>query len=83
MVTGVPSALAVIDTLQRMGRDLTREKFVDAMEKLNLTADVMTGPLQFSPGRRDALRSVVVVKFDGKTQKAMPDIYTWNGKDGN
>ena len=83
MVTGVPSALAVIDTLQRMGRDLTREKFVDAMEKLNLTADVMTGPLQFAPGRRDALRSVVVVKFDGKTQKAMPDIYTWNGKDGN
>ena len=53
------------------------------MEKLNLTADVMTGPLQFAPGRRDALRSVVVVKFDGKTQKAMPDIYTWNGKDGN
>ena len=83
MVTGVPSALAVIDTLQRMGRDLTREKFVDAMEKLNLNADVMTGPLQFTPGRRDALRSVVVVKFDGKTQKAMPDIYTWNGKDGN
>jgi len=83
MVTGVPSALAVIDTLQRMGRDLTREKFVDAMEKLNLNADVMTGPLQFAPGRRDALRSVVVVKFDGKTQKAMPDIYTWNGKDGN
>jgi len=83
MVTGVPSALAVIDTLQRMGRDLTREKFVDAMEKLNLNADVMTGTLQFAPGRRDALRSVVVVKFDGKTQKAMPDIYTWNGKDGN
>ena len=83
MVTGVPSALAVIDTLQRMGRDLTRERFVDAMEKLNLNADVMTGPLQFAPGRRDALRSVVVVKFDGKTQKAMPDIYTWNGKDGN
>jgi branched-chain amino acid transport system substrate-binding protein len=83
MVTGIPSALAVVDTLQRMGPDLTREKFVDAMEKLNLKADVMTGPLQFGPGRRDALRSVVVVKFDGKTQKVMPGIYAWNGKDGN
>jgi branched-chain amino acid transport system substrate-binding protein len=83
MVTGIPSALAVLDTLERMGRDLTREKFVDTMEKLNLKSDVMTGPLQFGPGRRDALRSVVVVKFDGKTQKVMPGIYAWNGKDGN
>jgi branched-chain amino acid transport system substrate-binding protein len=83
MVTGVPSALAVIDTLQRLGRDLTREKFVDAMEKLNLNSDLMTGPLQFSATRRDALRTVEVVKFDGKTQKVMPDYYTWNGKDGN
>ena len=83
MVTGVPSALAVIDTLQRLGRDLTREKFVDAMEKLNLNSDLMTGPLQFSATRRDALRTVEVVKFDGKTQIVMPDYYTWNGKDGN
>jgi branched-chain amino acid transport system substrate-binding protein len=82
MVTGIPSALAVIDTLQRLGRDVTREKFVDAMEKLDLKTDVMTGPLQFGPDRRDALRSVVVVKFDGKTQKVMPGVYTWNGKDG-
>jgi branched-chain amino acid transport system substrate-binding protein len=82
MVTGIPSALAVIDTLQRLGRDVTREKFVDAMEKLDLKTDVMTGPLQFGPNRRDALRSVVVVKFDGKTQKVMPGVYTWNGKDG-
>jgi branched-chain amino acid transport system substrate-binding protein len=83
MVTGIPSALAVVDTLQRMGRDLTREKFVDAMEKLDLTTDLMTGPLKFGPGRRDALRSVVVVKYDGKTQKVFPQIYTWNGVDGN
>lgn len=83
MVTGVPSALAVIDTLKRLGRNLTRERFVDEMEKLDLKADVMTGALQFGPGRRDALRSVVVVKFDGKSQKVMPGSYAWNGKDGN
>ena len=82
-MTGIPSALSVVDTLQRIGPDLTREKFVEAMEKLNLESDMMTGPLQFGPGRRDALRSVVIVKFDGKTQKVMPGLYTWNGKDGN
>ena len=82
MVTGIPSALSVVDTLQRMGRDLSREKFVEAMEKLDLRSDTMTGPLQFGAGRRDALRSVVVVKFDGITQKVMPGVYSWNGKDG-
>ena len=82
MVTGIPSALSVVDTLQRLGRDLTREKFVDAMAKLDLKTDTMTGALQFGPERRDALRSVVVVKFDGKAQKVMPGVYTWNGKDG-
>lgn len=83
MVTGIPSALAVVDTLQRMGRDLSREKFVEAMEKLDLKTDLMTGPLQFGPGRRDALRSVVVVKYDGKAQKVLPQVHTWNGADGN
>jgi branched-chain amino acid transport system substrate-binding protein len=83
MVTGLPSVLSVVDTLQRMGREVSREKFVDTMEKLNLKTDTMTGPLQFAPGRRDALRSVVVVKYDGVTQKVMPGVFHWNGKDGN
>jgi branched-chain amino acid transport system substrate-binding protein len=83
MVTGLPSVLSVVDTLQRMGRDVSREKFVETMEKLDLKTDTMTGPLQFGPGRRDALRSVVVVKYDGVTQKVMPGVFHWNGKDGN
>ena len=83
MVTGLPSVLSVVDTLQRMGREVSREKFVDTMEKLDLKTDTMTGPLQFAPGRRDALRSVVVVKYDGVTQKVMPGVFHWNGKDGN
>ena len=61
---------------------MTREKFVDTMEKLDLKTDTMAGPLQFGPGRRDALRSVVVIKYDGQTQKVMPGVFTWNGKDG-
>ena len=82
MVTGLPSVLSVVDTLQRMGKEVSREKFVETMEKLDLKTDTMTGPLQFGPGRRDALRSVVVIKYDGVTQKVMPGVFTWNGKDG-
>ena len=82
MLSGVPSAQAVVDSLQRAGKDLTREKFVDAMEKLSFKSEVMAGPLQFAADRRDALRSTGIIKYDGKTFKPMPGIYLWNGKDG-
>jgi branched-chain amino acid transport system substrate-binding protein len=83
MIVGFPSATAIIAALESAGRDLTREKFVEAMEKLNLKTEVTVGSIQFGSDRRDAIRDNVVVKFDGKTEKVMPGIYTWNGKDGN
>ena len=83
MIVGVPSAIAIIAALEKAGRNLTREKFVDAMETLDLKNEVIVGPIKFGPGRRDAIRDNVVVKFDGKTEKVMPGIYSWNGKDGN
>jgi branched-chain amino acid transport system substrate-binding protein len=83
MIVGVPSAVTIIAALEKAGRNLTRERFVDAMETLDLKHEVVAGPIRFGPGRRDAIRDNVVVKFDGKTQKVMPGIYTWNGKDGN
>lgn len=82
MVTGIPSALAVVATLQKAGRDLTRESFVQTMEQLDLKNDLQPEPLRFGPDRRDALRGVYVIKYDGKTQKVLPGVYSWNGKDG-
>jgi branched-chain amino acid transport system substrate-binding protein len=82
MITGLPSAIAVAAALEKAGRNLTRESFVAAMESLDIKPEIMAGPLQFSANRRDAMRSGFVVKYDGKTQKMMPGVYTWNGKDG-
>ncbi|HUN49092.1 MAG TPA: ABC transporter substrate-binding protein [Stellaceae bacterium] len=82
MVTGIPSALAVTAALQKAGRDVTRESFVQAMEGLDLKNDLQPEPLRFGPQRRDALRGVFVIKYDGKTQKVEPGVYSWNGKDG-
>jgi branched-chain amino acid transport system substrate-binding protein len=79
MMSGIPSAVAVVAALQAAGRDLTREGFVNAMEKLNIHDDFMPGPLAFSPTRRDAARTMVIIKYDGKTQKVMPGTYTWDG----
>lgn len=83
MMSGLPSGLAVIATLEAVGRDLTREKFVDAMEKLSLKTDAMPGPLEFGPKRRDGARTMVIIKYDGKTQSVMPGTYVWDGVEAN
>jgi branched-chain amino acid transport system substrate-binding protein len=82
MITGLPSAMAVAAGLEKAGRNLTRESFVAAMETLDFKPEIMAGPLQFAKDRRDAMRSGFAVKYDGKTQKMMPGVYSWNGKDG-
>ena len=72
----------VIAALEKAGKDLTREGFVKALEATKVKPDVMAGELAFGPNRRDALRDVIVVRFDGKKQTVMPGVYTWNGTDG-
>jgi branched-chain amino acid transport system substrate-binding protein len=79
MVTGLPSAIAVTAGLEAAGRDITREGFVAAMETLNIQPEILAGPIQFGKDRRDGLRSGLVVKYDGKSQKVMPGVYTWAG----
>lgn len=81
MITGLPSVMAITAALEKAGRNLTRESFVAAMEALDFKPEILAGPIQFGKDRRDAMRSGFVVKYDGKTQKMMPGVYTWNGKD--
>lgn len=82
-VVGIPSAVTIIAALEKAGRNLTRERFVEAMESLDLKHEAVAGPIRFGPDRRDAVRDNLIVKFDGKVQKVMPGLYSWNGKDGN
>lgn len=82
MTYGLPSAMAVTRALESVGRDLTREKFIDAMETLNFDTGVVAGPIAFAKDRRDASRASIFVKFDGKAHTLMPGIYQWDGKSG-
>ena len=82
MISGAPSALATIAALEKAGRNVTRESFVAAMESLDIKPEIMAGPIKFGPDRRDGLRHMLVIKYDGKTQKAMPGVYSWDGKSG-
>ena len=52
------------------------------MDQMNAQFDIMAGPIVFNKDRRDGLRDVFVVKFDGKKEQAMPGVYSWNGEDG-
>lgn len=76
---GLPSAMAITKALEKAGPDLTREKFVDAMETLEFETGVLAGPSAYGPERRDAFRSMAFVKFDGENLERQEGVYTWDG----
>lgn len=78
MPMGIASAATIVDALRRAGPELTREKFIDALEAADLDTGVYSGPVQFAQGRRDAVRSNNVLKFDG-TNVEVVGSYTWDG----
>ena len=82
MAYGLPSAMAVTRALEKAGRDVTRESFIDALETVNFESEVIAGPTAFAKDRRDGARSSLFIKFDGKTHTLMPGVYTWDGKAG-
>ena len=82
MTYGLPSAMAVTRALEKAGRDVTRERFVDALETVVFDSEVMAGPIAFAPDRRDGDRASIFIKFDGKVHTLMPGVYSWNGRDG-
>ena len=82
MTYGLPSAMAITRALEKVGKDVTREKFVDAMETLEFDSEVLAGQSAFGKDRRDGYRSSIFIRFDGKKHTLMPGVYSWNGKDG-
>jgi ABC-type branched-subunit amino acid transport system substrate-binding protein len=78
MVMGIPSAEAVVKGLQGAGRDLTREKFIDALQKVQFDSPELAAPVAFSPDRHDSLRGQIIIKFDG-THSDVVGHYEWDG----
>jgi branched-chain amino acid transport system substrate-binding protein len=65
MVYGISSAMVVTTALEKAGKNLTRERFIDALETVKLDSGIMAAPFEFGKGRRDALRAQSIFKFDG------------------
>jgi branched-chain amino acid transport system substrate-binding protein len=78
MVMGIPSAQAVVKALDGAGRELTREKFIDALEKVRFVSPELAAPVAFGPDRHDSLRGQIIVKFDGTASEVVGQ-YEWDG----
>ena len=83
MTYGLPSAMAITRALEKAGRNVTRESFVDALETVDFDSEVVAGPIAFAKDRRDAHRASIFIRYDGKSgHTLMPGVYTWDGKEG-
>lgn len=75
MPFGIPSAMAVVRALRAAGADLTRARFVSAMESEDFNSRVMAGPIKFGPHRRDAQRASIYFRFNGHKESRVPGTY--------
>jgi branched-chain amino acid transport system substrate-binding protein len=64
----IGSGVAVVEALKRIGRDLTREKFLAEMDKIrDFETGVLSGPITWTPNDRDGVKAAAVAGFvDGK-----------------
>jgi len=75
MPEGITPAMVIVNALKVAGRDLTREKFVDALEHTNLDTGITAGPIVYTPTDRAGQKSAIYMKFDGETETRLPGSY--------
>jgi ABC-type branched-subunit amino acid transport system substrate-binding protein/mono/diheme cytochrome c family protein len=71
-LTALASAKVLLEGLERVGRDLTREKFVAAIEKLYDFQTGFTPPLSFGPNRRVGSLGAHIVSIDLAAGRFVP-----------
>lgn len=81
LFAGLPSAMTMTAALEKAGRNVTREAFLDAMQTLDLKLDVLPDNIILDKTRHDANRTTFFIKFDGKKMDRMPGLYRWKGTD--
>ncbi len=76
---GPGSSVAIVHVLEKIGRDLTREKFMAEMEKLtNFDTGVMAGTLTFSPTQHQGATQLYTVGYDETGKLSVYE--TWGKK---
>lgn len=75
---GFPHAMAIVKALEASGKDLTREKFMEAIDKVSFETKIMAAPTSFAPGKRDSNRGQIIVKYDGDKITQVGGPYIWD-----
>ena len=71
-VSAYSSAKILIEALKRVGKDLSRERLVDALEGFYNYQTGLTPPITYGPNRRIGAMGAYVVMFDLKEKKFVP-----------
>ena len=76
---GAGSAIAVVHVLESLGRDVTGERFVEAMNKLHdFDTEILAGTLSFSPTDHLGAQDLYTIGYD---DAGKPSVYsTWGKK---
>ena len=74
MPYGIPPAQVVVKALEAAGRDVTRAKFIDAVEHLKFDS-VMAGPISFTKTEHAGQKAAIYFKFDGETLTDVPGVF--------
>jgi ABC-type branched-subunit amino acid transport system substrate-binding protein len=72
-LSALAAADLLIEALQRAGRDVSREKLVDQLEKLRGYAGGFAPPISYGPNRRLGVRGAYVTLVDLKTKRLVPE----------
>jgi branched-chain amino acid transport system substrate-binding protein len=77
-VQGASDVLILVEGLQRTGKDLTREKFVAAMQTIkDYTGEGLYPGLTFSPTRHHGLNAVRLMRAGKATDPTVQQITPW------
>jgi branched-chain amino acid transport system substrate-binding protein len=74
-LSGIGGAEVVVDALKKAGPDLTRQKFIDALNSIkNFDTGVLSAPISFSPDDHAGVKSgEMMTEVDGK----LASVKTW------
>lgn len=72
-LSALASADVLIESLRRLGRDISREKLVDELEKLNKYSSGYIPPVSYGPNRRLGARGAYVMRLDLKGKRWVPE----------
>jgi branched-chain amino acid transport system substrate-binding protein len=75
MPEGITPAKVIVDALQKIGPNPTREKLADALANTNLDTGITAGPIVFTPTDHAGQKAAIYMKFDGERETLLPGVY--------